>query len=191
LKLKLIAKKIYQSIKLTQKETMFWNSFSNSEKSYILTGDTAQSLDFTEYQRTGFSVEPQPQDIKLQQEQHWQEPNLFFKTSSSGSDSSEEPDYLPPVQVKRVITTSDDSWPENSNSQPLIQPLTAKQAGEQENLNLDSDSETSMESDYQPGEISTTPAISSKGRPVGSRNIKDSWKNTATTEWKPPRKMVI
>jgi hypothetical protein len=47
LKLKTIAKKIYQSIQLTKEETLFWNLFSNSEKSYILTGDTAQTLDFT------------------------------------------------------------------------------------------------------------------------------------------------
>jgi hypothetical protein len=48
LKLKTIAKK---SIKLTQEETTFWNSFSNREKSYILIGVIAQSLHFTEYQR--------------------------------------------------------------------------------------------------------------------------------------------
>ena len=126
---------MYQSIKLTQEETTFWNSFSNSEKSYILTGDTAQSLDFTEYQRAGFSVEFQPQEVDFQEEHHWQEPNLFFEPSSSDSDSSDDPDYIPPVPVKRVITTSDDSWPDNSNSQPLIQHSTLKQAGEQEKSN--------------------------------------------------------
>jgi lipopolysaccharide export LptBFGC system permease protein LptF len=31
-KLKVIAKKIYQSTKLTNEETSFWNSFPNSEK---------------------------------------------------------------------------------------------------------------------------------------------------------------
>ena len=57
LKLQTIAKKLYQSVKLTKEETSYWNSFSNSEKSYILTGDSAQSLDFTEYQKAGFSVD--------------------------------------------------------------------------------------------------------------------------------------
>jgi hypothetical protein len=47
-KLTTIAKQLYQSIKLTHEEASFWNSFSNVEKSYILTGDTAQSLDSTE-----------------------------------------------------------------------------------------------------------------------------------------------
>jgi hypothetical protein len=36
LKLKTIANKIYHSITLTQEEKVFWNSFPNSEKSYIL-----------------------------------------------------------------------------------------------------------------------------------------------------------
>jgi hypothetical protein len=77
LKLKTIAKKLYQSVKLTQEETSFWNSYSNIEKSYILTGDTAQSLDFTEYQRAGYCGELQPQ-VDIQEEQDWQEPNLFL-----------------------------------------------------------------------------------------------------------------
>jgi hypothetical protein len=46
LKLKTITRKIYQSIQLTEEETLFWNSFPNSEKSHLLTGDTAQTLDF-------------------------------------------------------------------------------------------------------------------------------------------------
>ena len=123
LKLKTIAKKLYQSIKLTQEETSFWNSFSNIEKSYILTGDTTQSLDFTEYQRASYCVEIQPQE-DIQEEQHWQEPHLFFEPSSSDSDSSEDPDYIPPVPLRRRITTSDDSWPDNSNSRSIDQPST-------------------------------------------------------------------
>jgi hypothetical protein len=39
LKLRTIATKRYQSIKLTQEETTFWNSFSNIKKSYILTSN--------------------------------------------------------------------------------------------------------------------------------------------------------
>ena len=75
-KLQTIAKKLYQSLKLTQEETTFWNSFPNSEKSYILTGDSANSFDFTEYQKAGFSVNFLPQ---VEHEQlNWQEPDLFF-----------------------------------------------------------------------------------------------------------------
>ncbi len=55
-KLKKITKKIYQSFQLTKEETLFWNSFLNSEKSYILTDDTSQTLDFTEYQKVVFAV---------------------------------------------------------------------------------------------------------------------------------------
>jgi hypothetical protein len=47
IKLKTIAKKIYQYIQLTKEEASFWNSFPNSEKSYILTGEKAQTLEFT------------------------------------------------------------------------------------------------------------------------------------------------
>jgi hypothetical protein len=191
LKLKTIAKKMYQSIKLTQEETRFWNSFSNSEKSYILTGDTAQSHEFMEYQKAGFSVEFQPQEIELQEVKHWQEPNLFFDLSSSDSDSSDDPDYIPTVPLKRVITTSNSSWPDNSNSQSSNQPSTSKQMSEQDQTGLDSDSETSTDSDNQPTETSTTPATSPRGRTIGSKNITDSWKNTATTKWKPPRKVVV
>ena len=116
LKLKTIAKKIYQSIQLTIEETSFWNSFFSSEKSYILTGDSAHTLDFTKYQNTRFCSEHQLEEIPEQEDNNWQKPNLFFEPSSSDSDSSEDPDYIPPTQIKRLITTSDDSWPDNSYS---------------------------------------------------------------------------
>jgi hypothetical protein len=103
---------------------------------------------------------------------------LFFDQSSSDSDSSEDPDYKPPTPVKRIITTSDDSWPDNSSSQPLIQPSTSKQRSDQQEPSLDSDSETSKDSE---------PEL----RTVKSKSNKDSWKNTATTAWTPPRKVVI
>jgi ASC-1-like (ASCH) protein len=57
LKLKTIAIKIYHSIKLIQEETSFWNSFPNSAKLYILTGDIHCSLDFTEYQKADYNFE--------------------------------------------------------------------------------------------------------------------------------------
>ena len=35
----------------------YWNSFSNPEKSDILTGDSQVTLDFTEYQNSGYQIE--------------------------------------------------------------------------------------------------------------------------------------
>jgi hypothetical protein len=52
--LKTIADKILQSVPLSQSKNIFWNSFSNSEKSHILTGDSQCSLDFTLYQESGY-----------------------------------------------------------------------------------------------------------------------------------------
>jgi hypothetical protein len=86
-------------IKKTKIKT-FWNSFPNSEKSYFLNGDTDQTIDFTEYQKAGFSGDFEPQEIVVQEEQHWQEPNLFFKPSSD-SDSSEDPDNIPPIPLSK------------------------------------------------------------------------------------------
>jgi hypothetical protein len=176
LKLRKIATKLYQSIKLTQEETTFWNSFPNSEKSYILTGDSAHSFDFTEYQKAGFSVNFLPQ--VEHEELNWKEPNLFFDPSSSDSDSSNDPDYVRPEPKKRIITTSDNSWPDNSNSQPLIQPSTSQLTSEQKEPSLDSDSETSSESEPEQKTVKT-------------HSNKDSWKNNSSTEWKPPKRTVI
>jgi hypothetical protein len=176
LKLQTIAKKLYQSVKLSQEETSFWNSFSNSEKSYILTGDSAQTLEFTEYQKASFSVKLLPQ--VEQEEQDWQEPEEYFEPSTSDSDSSEDPDYVPPTPKKNIITTSDDSWPDNSNSQGFLQPSTSKQAREQQEQILDSDSATS--SDSEPPQ-----------RTLKTHNSKDSWKNTDSKEWKPAKKTLI
>ena len=166
-KLKTIAKKIYQSIQLTKEETSFWNSFPNSEKSYILTGDTAHALDFTEYQKSGFCSEHQLEEILEQEDQYQQEPNLFFEPSSSDSDSSEDPDYIPPVPLKKVITTSDDIWPDNSNSSLYNQPSTSRQqTAEQDNSSLESHSLT------ESSETDTTPSTPTRSRP----KTKKKWK---------------
>jgi hypothetical protein len=77
-------------VSLTQEEKVFLNSFPNSEKSYILTGDTQSSFDFTQYQSAGFNVENLPQEEVFQEHNHWQYPNLFFDPSTSDSDSSED-----------------------------------------------------------------------------------------------------
>jgi hypothetical protein len=118
-----IAKKIYQSTKLTNEETSFWNSFPNSEKSYILTGDTASTIDFTEYQHSTFCREQQ--EAQQQEEvEPWEDQNLFFDPSSSDTDSSEDPDYNPTAPVNRVIEHTNDSWPDSSNLNLINQPST-------------------------------------------------------------------
>jgi hypothetical protein len=116
--------------------------------------------------------------VDIQEEQDWLEPNLFLEPSSSDSDSSEDPDYNPAVPLRRFVSTSDVSWPGNSNSEPLNQPSMSQQANRQQEPNLDSDSETSTDSE---------PAKKS----IKSKNTTESWKNTASTLWKPSRKVVI
>jgi hypothetical protein len=117
-----------------------------------LTGDTAQTLDFTEYQKSGFCSEHQPEEILEQEDQYRQEPNLFFEPSSPDYDSSEDPDYIPPVPLKKVITTSDDIWPDNLNSSLYNQASTSRQqTAEQDNSSLESHSSTeSSETDTTP-----------------------------------------
>ena len=44
-----IAIKLHQSIPLTQSERQYCQNFSNEEKSYIITGDSQHTLDFTQY----------------------------------------------------------------------------------------------------------------------------------------------
>ena len=54
-KLTAIALKLHQSIQLTQSEKQYWQNFSKEEKSYIITGDSQHTLDFTQYQEGYFS----------------------------------------------------------------------------------------------------------------------------------------
>jgi hypothetical protein len=183
-KLKVIAKKIYQSTNLTNEEKSFWNSFPNSEKSYILTGDTASTLDFTEYQHSTFCKAQQ----EVQQPEEvgpWEDQNFFEEPTSSDTDSSEDPDYVPSTPVTRVIEHTDDSWPDNSNSNLIYQPSTSNQLPKvQRDQNLDSNSSTeSSDSDISPGKLASKSKTSS--------SFVDSWKNTAQALWKPPSKLKV
>ncbi len=180
-KLKVIATKIYQSIKLTSEERSLWNSFPNSEKSYILTGDTASTLDFTEYQHSTFCKAHQevqrPEEIEPEENQ-----NFFEEPSSSDTDSSEDPDYVPSTPVTRVIEHTDDSWPENSNSNLIDQPSTSQLPRLQGDQNLDTDSSTeSSDSDNSPQKLTNRK----------TSGFVDSWKNTAQSLWKPPSKIQV
>jgi hypothetical protein len=78
LKLKTISSKICQSIVLSGSENSFWNLFPNSEKSYILTGDSQCSLDFTECQEASFLAESEFEVEKKQPQVFLQPQNLFF-----------------------------------------------------------------------------------------------------------------
>jgi hypothetical protein len=80
-----------------------------------------------------------------QEHHHWPYPNLFFDPSTSeDSDSSEDPDYIPPTPLRIIITTSDNSWPDNSNSQTSDQHSILNQAGNQNHTAPDSDTEISF-----------------------------------------------
>jgi hypothetical protein len=182
LKLKTIAKKIYQSSRLTEEEASFWNSFPNSEKSYILTGDSASTLDFTEYQKATFCSEQQNNQGQNQEDNEQQ--NLFFEPSSSDTDSSDDSDYIQPIPLRRIISNTDDSWPDNSGSNLFNQPSTStQQPKQQDNLDLDRNSSTDS------SEIDLSPKVTTKNKPT--KSIVDSWKNTAQSLWKPSSKIKI
>jgi hypothetical protein len=185
LKLKTIAKKIYQFIQQTKEEASFWNSFPNTEKSYILTGDTAHTIDFTEYQDSNYCSEHQEIQNFEHEKQNWEEPNLCFEPSTSDSDSSEGPDYIPQNQLRSVISNTDDSWPDNSNSTLGNHPSTSGQLPKGQN-NQDLDSNLSTET----SEAETTPPKITANT-QSTKHIVDSLKNTVQTLWKPASKVVI
>ncbi len=70
LKLKLIALKIFHSVQLSPSEWQYWEKFSYSEKSFLLTGDTANTLDFTQYHKCYNQVTPQPLEQHLPAQHH-------------------------------------------------------------------------------------------------------------------------
>jgi hypothetical protein len=149
-----------------------------------LTGDTAITIDFTEYQKSTFCSEHQEVQ-NFEQEEPWEEQNLFFEPSSSDTDSSEDPDYTPQIPFRKIISNTDDSWPDNSNSNLATQPSTSGQLPrEQSNQNLDSNSSTeSSDIDNSP------PTFTKKNLPT--RNFVDSWKKSAQSLWKPSSKIIV
>ena len=195
LKLKTIANKLYHSVKLTQEENTFWNSFSNTEKSYILTGDSQVSLDFTEYQNSGYQIE---EELKPQQVQYNPvpqadiDPNLnvqYFDPQSTDSDSSDYPDYFPPAPRICDLIASDNSC---SNSLPPSNLYRASTSSQH--------SEIEKESPMREEDIEEKPEVQQqeqaqqsphKGRQLGSKNRPESWKNTAAPAWKPASKIKI
>jgi hypothetical protein len=93
--------KFHLSVTLSHEENILWFSFPNCEKSYIATGDSQCSLDFTSIQTSGYLVEDEF-EIK---ERHPPptlpaEECLHFEPDTSLEDSSEadDPDYQSFIQ---------------------------------------------------------------------------------------------
>ena len=178
-KLTSIALKLHQSISLTQSEKNYWQNFSKEEKSYIITGDAQQTLDFTQYQQGYYSgnywnlVIPEPQAA----------PNPTLPAEED-SDTDPDPDLAadePPLSesseeetpVFRRTGTKDSGFnpvSDDSRSQQSARttPPESVSTPRQGTLNQEYNSPSS------PEEFSTPPQtiIRPKGRPKGSKNIK-------------------
>jgi hypothetical protein len=84
-----------------------------------------------------------------------------------------------------VISNTDYSWPDNSNSTFGNQPSTSgQQLTGQDNQDLDSNSST------ETSEADTSPPKLARFN-QSTKHIADSWKNTVKTSWKPTSKVVI
>jgi hypothetical protein len=183
-KLKRIASIILQSIVLSQSESSFWNSFSNSEKSYILTSNSQCSLDFTSYQEANFLAESEF-EVKEVQPQIVQKPqNLYFDlpTSSGDSDNSDDQELKPVLNLPQHLIGSDESF--SASLLGLIQsnitpPDLAIPRESPDSLETRGSSPKNAESfnnsDNSDIEVPTAP----RGRPLGAKNKLGSWKNTA------------
>jgi hypothetical protein len=93
-KLKTIAEKILQSLPLSQSKNIFWNSFSNSGKSWISTGDSQCLLEFTLYQESNYQFESEFDIKEILPPQVVAQVNLYFDppTSPKDSDDIDNPD---------------------------------------------------------------------------------------------------
>jgi hypothetical protein len=173
-----IALKLHQSIELTQSEKNYWQNFSKEEKSFIITGDSQHTLDFTQYQKSYFSneywkyLQPEPKIVQLPalpvEEDEALEPD-FAEDEPPGSDSSEEEEH----PVLRRAGTKDSGFnpvSDDSRSQPSARttPPPSVSTPRQGTSNQEFDSPESEQ------EFSTPPQtiVRPRGRPKGSKNIK-------------------
>jgi hypothetical protein len=149
-----------------------------------LTGATAITIDFTEYQKSTFCSEHQEAQ-NFEQEEPWEEQNLFFEPSSSDTDSSEDHEYTPNIPFRKVISNTNNSWPDNSNSNLANQPSTSGLLPrELSNQNLDSNSSS------ESSDIDNSPLTFAK-KTLTTKNLVDSRKNTAQTLWEPASKIIV
>ena len=181
-------------MKLSQEEHLFWNSFPNSEKSYILTGDSQVSLDFTEYQNSRYQIE---EELELQElpdipvPQAVIDSNLnvqYLDPQSDDSDSSEDPDYFPPEPRVRDLIASDNSL---SNSLPPSFLNRANTSSQHSEIAKESPERVEEDIKEQPEEEEQAEQSTCRGRQLGSKNKPESWKNTAAHAWKPASKIKI
>jgi hypothetical protein len=174
-KLTAIAIKLHQSIALTQSEKDYWKNFSKEEKSYIITGDSQLTLDFTQYQEGYYSSEywklVQPKIIQPPappiEEDEALEPDL----GGDNAHFSESEDEDHPV-LRRAGTkdsgfnpvSEDSRSQESARTNPPEGVSTPKQGTSTQTDNSQS----------SPEEFSTPPQTLAKprGRPKGSKNIK-------------------
>jgi hypothetical protein len=177
-KLTAIALKLHQSIRLTQSEKDYWQNFSKEEKSYIITGDSQHTLDFTQYQQGYFSedywnyVQPgQPQPLNpthpVEDEDTDPEPDLVADEPPFSESSEEDNPVFRRVDSKDsgFNPVSDDSRSQQSaRTTPPASVSTPKQGT----------SAKAFESPSSSEEFSTPPQTLAKprGRPKGSKNIK-------------------
>ena len=176
-KLTAIALKLHQAIPLTTTEKQYWNNFTNQEKAYIITGDSQQTLDFTQYQEGYFSgdywnylarpVQPIPQNATAPEADEDSDPDLFADEPPLSSSSEDS------IPVFRRTGTKD------SGFNPLSDDSRSHQSARTSPpINLISPKPgTSKQTDNEPessDEFSTPPQSLQKqrGRPKGSKNIK-------------------
>ena len=177
-KLTAIALKLHQSITLTESERNYWQNFSKEEKSYIITGDAQQTLDFTQYQQGYFSKDywkyllpdppvPQHPTHPVEDDDTDPDPDLEADEPPLSESSEEENPVFRRVNSKDsgFNPVSDDSRSQQSaRTTPPASVSTPKQG-------------TSSQADKtasSPDEFSTPPQTLPKprGRPKGSKNIK-------------------
>ena len=177
-KLTAIALKLHQSITLTQSEKNYWQNFSKEEKSYIITGDSQHTLDFTQYQQGYFGEDywnyllpdqpvPQNPTHPVADDDTDPDPDLEADEPPFSESSEEENPVFRRVNSKDsgFNPVSDDSRSQQSaRTTPPASVSTPKQG-------------TSSQADKtasSPEEFSTPPQTLPKprGRPKGSKNIK-------------------
>ena len=177
-KLTAIALKLHQSIALTQSEKKYWQNFSKEEKSYIITGDSQHTLDFTQYQQGYFSEDywnyllpeqplPQNPTHPVEVEDTDPDPDLVADEPPFSESSEEDNPVFRRVNSKDsgFNPVSDDSrLQQSARTTPPASVSTPKQGT----------SAQAYDSPSSPEEFSTPPQTQAKprGRPKGSKNIK-------------------
>ena len=116
------------------------------------------------------------------------DPNLevqYFDPQSDDSDTSEDPDYFPPVPHVLDLIASDNSLSNNLPPSFLYLANTSSQHSE-----ISKESPERLENIEEQQEEQADQSTH-RGRQLGSKNKPDSWKNTAAPAWKPASKIKL